>query len=67
MMAGEDVEEYNVLVRNELTGETKIVSIEALSAKDAQVEALTRCFRREGWRVVSASEPERMAAEARSA
>jgi hypothetical protein len=67
MMAGEIMGEYNVLVRNDLTGETKMVPIEALSAKDAQVEALTRCFREDGWRVVSASEPESEAAEARSA
>jgi hypothetical protein len=61
------MEEYNVLVRNDLTGETRVVSVEALSAKDAQVEALTQCFRRDGWRVVSASEPESRAVEARSA
>jgi hypothetical protein len=50
------MEEYSVTVLNELTGETTIVLISSLSAKDAQVQALTRVFRQEGWRKASARE-----------
>jgi hypothetical protein len=50
------MEEYSVTVLNELTGETTIVLISSLSAKDAQVQALTQVFRQEGWRKASARE-----------
>jgi hypothetical protein len=61
------MEEYSVAVLNELTGETMIVLVSSLSAKDAQVEALTLAFRREGWRKASAREPHSAAVEAQSA
>jgi hypothetical protein len=61
------MEEYSVTVLNELTGETTIVLISSLSAKDAQVQALTQVFRQEGWRKASAREPQSAAVEALSA
>lgn len=61
------MEEYSVPVRNELTGESTTVQVESLSAKDAQVQALSLVFRREGWRSARALEPQRTTVEARSA
>ena len=61
------MEEYSVPVQNDLTGEVTTVQIECLSAKDAQIQALSVVFRRDGWRRASALEPQRTVAEARSA
>jgi hypothetical protein len=61
------MEEYSVTVLNELTGETTIVLIASVSAKDAQVLALTQVFREEGWRKASARVPQGAAIEALSA
>ena len=61
------MEEYCVPVQNDLTGETMTVQIESLSPKDAQIQALSLVFRREGWRKASALEPQRTEVEARSA
>jgi hypothetical protein len=61
------MEEYSVSVRNELTGEATTVQVESFSAKDAQVQALTLVFRREGWRSSRALEPQQITVEARSA
>jgi hypothetical protein len=52
------MEEYSVLVRNEMTGETTIVSVASLSSEDAQVQALTQIFRQVGWRKVCAFQPQ---------
>ncbi len=61
------MEEYSVPVHNDLTDETTTVKIEALTAKDAQILALSLVFRRHGWRRASALEPQRIESEARSA
>lgn len=57
------MEEYSVLVRNEMTGETTIVSVASLSSEDAQVQALTQVFRQAGWRKVSAFQPQAAAVQ----
>lgn len=41
---------YNVTVRNELTGEAQTMIILSHCPQDAQVEALSRAFKRHGWR-----------------
>lgn len=61
------MEEYSVLVQNELTGETTTVLVSSLCAKDAQVQALTLVFRRDGWRKASALEPQSATFQAQSA
>ena len=61
------MEEYSVLIRNEVTGETTVVWVSSLSTKDAQVGALTQVFRQQGWRQARAFEAQPVAAEARSA
>ena len=61
------MEEYGVPIQNEVTGETMVVCVTALSAKDAQVQALTQVFRQHGWRKTCASQPHSVAPEVRSA
>lgn len=61
------MEEYSVLICNELTGETTVKWVASVSAKDAQVEALTQVFRQQGWRKASAFESQPSALEVRSA
>jgi len=55
---GVEVVEFLVPVRNEFTGEVRIVPICCAYDKDAQVEALRELFLREGWRKATALEPQ---------
>jgi hypothetical protein len=57
------MEEYSVLVRNEMTGETTTVLVASFSSQDAQVLALTQVFRQHGWRKVCAFEATSVALE----
>lgn len=41
---------YRVPVRNELTGEVRVLDVLASFITDAQIEALQRLFREENWR-----------------
>ena len=52
------MEMYEVLVRNEITGEMATITVESPSNHDAQVEALVQCFRAQGWRRATAFCPE---------
>lgn len=61
------MEEYSVLIRNDMTGETTLAYVTSASPKDAQVEALTRLFHEKGWRRASAAEAQSMGAAVRSA
>lgn len=61
------MEDYDVPVQNDVTGETTTVQIESVSAKDAQIQALSLVFRQNGWRKASAREPHRTPVEAGSA
>lgn len=49
---------YRVAVRNEFTGEIRVVEILSICAVDAQIAALKQLFREEGWRKASAMTPE---------
>lgn len=49
--------QYDVVVRNERTGEVVTVSVESPSGPDAQVSALCRLFRTLGWRKALAMQP----------
>lgn len=51
------MELYEVVVRNELTGEVETVSIQCTGGCDAQVQALHRMFHARGWRKASALPP----------
>jgi hypothetical protein len=53
-----------VPVRNEITGEVRVVEILASYHVDAQVEALHLLFREEGWRSARALRPYTAAQEA---
>ena len=48
------METYQVSVRNEFTGEVRVVEILSYCGVDAQVEALRLLFRLEGWRKATA-------------
>lgn len=51
---------FAVTVRNQITGETATLHIQAGCAPGAQVEALTHAFRHLGWRRALAYVPEGM-------
>jgi hypothetical protein len=55
---GEGVQSYRVPVRNEHTGEVRVVEICSGYGTDAQIEALQTLFRQEGWRKAVALQPE---------
>lgn len=48
---------YDVLVRNDETGESVILAVESTCGREAQTEALIRLFRERGWRKASAPCP----------
>lgn len=48
---------YFVPVRNEATGEVRIVEVVSSFGPDAQVEALQHVFKSEGWRKATALPP----------
>ncbi len=50
---------FLIPVRNEATGELRIVEVLSAYHADAQVEALHQLFRQEGWRKATALMPER--------
>lgn len=52
------METYLVPVRNEFTGEIRVVEILSNYQADAQIEALQRLFKQEGWRKATALQPE---------
>lgn len=54
------MDKYLIPVRNELTGEVRFVEILSTHYGDAQVEALQRLFRTEGWRKATALVPEQL-------
>jgi hypothetical protein len=51
------MEQYDVPVRNELTGEIVTMSVTCACSGDAQVQALTQLFRSRGWRKLVAFPP----------
>jgi hypothetical protein len=55
---GLQVVEFLVPVRNEFTGEVRVVPVNCAYDKDAQIEALRELFLREGWRKATALEPQ---------
>ena len=52
------MQNYRVQVRNEHTGEVRIVEILSGHGADAQTAALQQLFRQEGWRKAVAFKPE---------
>ncbi len=58
------METYHVPVRNEDTGEVRVVGVLSEFKKDAQIEALCKLFHDEGWRKAIALEPYADSAEA---
>jgi hypothetical protein len=52
------LEPFFIPVRNELTGEVRVVEVAAEYFVDAQVVALQRLFQDEGWRKALALAPE---------
>lgn len=53
------MESYDIVVRNELTGEVATVTVKSSWPQDAQVEALVQLFRALGWRKATAFPAER--------
>ena len=51
------VPSYDIPVRNESTGEVRIVVVQSQFYVDAQVAALHRLFKEEGWRKATALQP----------
>ncbi|HZU14460.1 MAG TPA: hypothetical protein VFB58_16590 [Chloroflexota bacterium] len=49
--------DYDVIVRNELTGQEEVVRVSSDGARQAQVEALRHQFHSCGWRKASAFIP----------
>ena len=49
---------YLIPVRNESTGEVRIVEVESGFHADAQIQALHQLFQQEGWRKATALRPE---------
>lgn len=49
---------FQVPVRNEHTGEIRVIEILSGHETDAQIEALERLFREEGWRKAVALAPQ---------
>ena len=58
---GVKVVEFLVPVRNEFTGEVRVVPVTSNYDADAQIEALHRLFHLEGWSKATALAPEREA------
>jgi hypothetical protein len=52
------LEIYQVPVRNEATGEIRLIAVLSISAGEAQIEALRLLFREEGWRKATALVPQ---------
>ena len=52
------MEQYSVSVRNELTGEIRVLDVVSEYFADAQITALERMFKDEGWRKALALAPE---------
>jgi hypothetical protein len=50
--------EYQVPVRNDDTGEVRVVEVSSAYEVDAQVEALQQLFKQDGWRKCTASRAE---------
>ena len=46
----QQVHRYEVIIRNELTGEELTVTRLSYCAQDAQIEALVQAFKNQGWR-----------------
>jgi hypothetical protein len=57
----EPVAVYEIVVRNELTGELVTLAISGSVAAEAQTTALLQLFRTRGWRKASAFPPGSMA------
>jgi hypothetical protein len=57
-LEGPSLEQYSVSVRNEDTGEVRVVEIVSEYFVDAQIVALQRMFKTEGWRKSVALTPE---------
>jgi len=51
------LEIYQVPVRNEATGETRMIAVLSINAGEAQITALKLLFREEGWRKATALVP----------
>ena len=49
---------FDIPVRNEATGEVRVVEVESNFDVDAQIAALHRLFNEEGWRRASAMKPQ---------
>lgn len=49
---------YTVQVRNEFSGEVRVIEVEAEYFRDAQVAALVQLFHNDGWRKATALVPE---------
>jgi hypothetical protein len=49
---------FTVPVRNEFTGEVRVIEVHEEYFRDAQVAALVQLFREEGWRKATALVPE---------
>lgn len=49
---------FQVPVRNEFTGEIRVVEVLSGHVADAQIAALERVFKEEGWRKATALLPE---------
>jgi len=54
---GREVRQYDVQVRNETTGEVRVVEVHSNFDVDAQIAALHRLFHEEGWRQATALKP----------
>jgi hypothetical protein len=52
------LEIYQVPVRNEATGEVRMIAVLSISAGEAQIAALKLLFREEGWRKATALVPQ---------
>ncbi len=50
--------EYDIPVRNDSTGEVRVVAVSSSFETDAQVEALQILFKTDGWRKCTALRPE---------
>jgi UTP:GlnB (protein PII) uridylyltransferase len=55
------VSTFTVCVKNEMTGEVRLIEVQCVYGPDAQVQALQRLFREEGWRKAVALMPEQVA------
>jgi hypothetical protein len=52
---------YLIPVRNEYTGEVRVVEVQSAHDADAQIQALHQLFKQEGWRKATALRPELLA------